>query len=71
MEGFVQVRKGRSMHGKKKKKLAGISPSQLINCLTLQLRLCPVMEGNRFLFPHQTSKFCCVCQSSRDVLYIY
>lgn len=37
MEGFVQVCKKRSMTKKKRKEeeLAGISPSQLINSLTL------------------------------------
>lgn len=46
MEGFVQVRKKRSMHGEKKKKtqLARISPSQLINCLTLARRSTTLMD---------------------------
>ena len=47
MEGFVQVRKKRSMHEKKKKKkkqLARISPSQLINCLTLARRSTTLMD---------------------------
>ena len=46
IEGIVQVRKKRSMHGKKKKKtqLARISPSQLINCLTLARRSTTLMD---------------------------
>jgi hypothetical protein len=44
MEGFVQVRKKRSMHGGKKKQLARISPSQLINCLTLARRSTTLMD---------------------------
>jgi len=45
IEGIVQVRKKRSMQGKKKKKqLARISPSQLINCLTLARRSTTLMD---------------------------
>jgi hypothetical protein len=45
MEGIVQVRKKRSMQGKKKNKLlARISPSQLVNCLTLARRSTTLMD---------------------------